>query len=197
MPSTQPSLSTTPELTYGPMGRAMAEPMESDLLKAMQDHLNMERQAHTAYFATAIWFAERELRGFARYFRQESQGEQAHAEKFGDYLLARGQTIELHQIDVPRQAWTSAEDVMASSFLMESDLTSSLQQLYAIAERSGDIRSTVFLDPMVEQQVKSEHELAHLYGRVRFADHQSAALLIIDNELNNGQHQPASLQDNN
>ena len=51
----------------GPSGRAMAEPMNPELLSLFQHHLNMERQAHTAYFAAAIWFAERELRGFAQF----------------------------------------------------------------------------------------------------------------------------------
>ena len=51
-----------------------------------------------------------------------------------------------------------------------------------MAERESDIRTTVFLDPIIELQLQSEHEFAHLLGRVRFADRQAAALLIIDNE---------------
>lgn len=48
----------------GPSGRAIAEAIDPELLNAIQEHLNMERQAHASYFAAAIWFAERELRGF-------------------------------------------------------------------------------------------------------------------------------------
>ena len=65
----------------GPSGRAVAEVIAPDLLNAIQDHLNMERQAHAAYFAAAIWFAERELRGFSRFFRDESSSEHEHAAK--------------------------------------------------------------------------------------------------------------------
>ena len=72
----------------GPSGRAMAEPMNPELLSLFHQHLNMERQAHTAYFAAAIWFAERELRGFAQLFRDESNNEHQHAAKFSDYLIA-------------------------------------------------------------------------------------------------------------
>ena len=42
---------------------------------------------------------------------------------------------------------------MATSFLLECDLTTSLQQLYAMAERASDNRTTVFLDPIIEQQL--------------------------------------------
>ena len=70
--------------TYAsPCGRAIAEAMENELLQAIQHHLNKERQAHVAYFAAAIWCAERiELRGFASYFSEESKNEHIHAEKF-------------------------------------------------------------------------------------------------------------------
>ena len=194
MMTSSQSLRTVSNVAVGPVGRAKAEDMSPELLEALQQHLNMERQAHAAYFAAAIWFAERELRGFASYFRQESQSEHNHAAKFGEYLIARGQTVELHTIEAPRQSWKSPEEIMATSFLLEADVTTSLHQLYAIAERSNDVRTTVFLDPMVEKQVEAEHEFAHLLGRVRFANDQAAALLILDNELLEGRHAPATLQ---
>ena len=182
------------KINYGPAGRAIAEAIDSDLLNAIQDHLNMERQAHASYFAAAIWFAERELRGFTRFFRDESNSEHVHAAKFAEYIIARGQSVALKVVDAPMQSWGSPADVMASAFQMEVDVTASLQQLYSIAERVGDTRTTVFLDPMVEMQTQSEHEFSHLLGRVKFADNQAAALLLIDNELDQANNKPASLQ---
>lgn len=178
----------------GPSGRAVAEVIAPDLLNAIQEHLNMERQAHASYFAAAIWFAERELRGFSRFFRDESSSEHEHAAKFAEYIIARGQSVSLKAVEAPLQIWESPADVMASAFQMEVDVTSSLQQLYSMAERVTDTRTTVFLDPMVEMQTQSEHEFAHLLGRVKFADNQAAALLLIDNELDQGNNKPASLQ---
>ena len=76
---------------------------------------------------------------------------------------------------------------------MEADVTSSLHQIYSMADRSSDVRSTTFLDPNVDAQVTSENRFAHLLGRVRFAQNQPAALLIIDGELSEGRHEPAKL----
>ena len=190
------SMLNIPTIQAGPSGRAVAEQMNSDLLAAFQLHLNMERQAHTVYFAAALWCAERELRGFAQFFRDESLSELQHSAKFADYLIARGQTVELHDLPAPEQKWVMPVDLMATSFQMEVDVTTSLQQLYAFAERSSDTRTTVFLDPMIEKQTQSEHEFAHLLGRVRFADNQASALLLIDNELELGKFKPASMQTN-
>jgi ferritin len=187
------SNTATAAVTIGPAGRAVAQPMDSALVEALQQHLTMERQASATYFGMAIWFAERELRGFSHFFKHEAKSEQEHAAKFADYLIARGQTVVLQDVVAPRQSWTSAEEIMAASFQMEADVTTSLQQLYAMAERSSDLRTTVFLDPIVDNQVDSENEFAHLLGRVRFAQGQPAAMLIIDGELADGHHSPAKL----
>jgi ferritin len=167
--------------------------MEAALVEALQNHLTMERQASAAYFAMAIWFAERELRGFCHFFKQEAHGEQEHAAIFADYLIARGQTVTLQELAAPRQEWISPEQIVAASFQLEADVTSSLQQIYAMAERAADLRTTVFLDPIVDAQVDAESEFAHLLGRVRFCQGQPAALLIVDGELSKDQHSPAKL----
>ena len=178
----------------GPAGRAMAEPMSAELLDLMEAHLNLERQSAADYFAAAIWFAERELTGFAEHLRDEAKQEQEHAAKFADYLISRGQTVELDTIEPPRQQWANVEEVIANVFQMEADVTTSVLQLYATAERDSDVRSTVFFDGVIDEQRLSEHEAAYLLGRVKFAANQPAALMIIDGELREEEAKPASLQ---
>ena len=53
-----------------------------------------------------------------------------------------------------------------------------------MAERSNDTRTTVFLDPVIDEQIKSEDDMAYLLGKVKFANNDPSALFIIDNELN-------------
>ncbi|MCT0227792.1 ferritin [Synechococcus sp. CS-1331] len=183
----------THAVATGPAGRAMAQPMDASLLEGLQQHLTMERQASATYWAMAIWFGERELRGFCEYLKGEAGNEQQHAAQLADYLLARGQTVSLEALAAPRQQWRNAEEIFAAIFQLEADVTSSLQQLYVMAERASDVRSTVFLDPMVQGQIASEHEAAHLLGRIRFAQANPAAMLVIDGELSEGKHAPASL----
>jgi ferritin len=177
----------------GPAGRAMAQPMEASLLEGLQQHLTMERKASADYWAMAIWFAERELRGFAHFLKGESVDEQHHAGLVADYLIARGQSVALEPLPAPSQVWSSVEDVFAAVFRMEAEVTTSLQQLYALAERAGDVRTTVFLDPIVQGQIEAEHQAAHLLGRVRFAQNDPAALLVIDGELSADRHEPTSM----
>ena len=167
----------------GPSGRAMAEPMQAQLVEALIQHLTMERNASAQYFAISLWFAERELRGFSGFFKQEAQTEQEHAAKFSEYLIARGQTVLLEELSAPKQDWLDIQEIFKASFQMEADVTTSLHQIYASAERESDYRTNVFLDPIIEGQTSSEDEFAYLLGKVKFTQNQPAALLLIDSEL--------------
>ena len=177
------SLQFSQSLKFGSSGRAIAQEIDGSLLENLFEHLTMERNANVQYFSMSLWFKERELRGFSSFFLKESKDELEHAYKFTDYLIARGQNVDLDGLSKPIQKWQSIQDLIAYAFNMEADLTISLQQLYAISERTSDIRTNVFLDPIVESQIKSEDEFAHILGKVKFSGENPSALLIVDEYL--------------
>ena len=179
----QSASSSSIGLNLGPSGRAIAQPIDVDLLEALYQHTSLERVSSAQYLAMSLWFLEREFRGFSRFFKQESLSEQEHGFKFAKYIIARGQNVVLDEITKPVQDWKSVEDLVTLSFQLEADVTTSVQQLYSMAERSNDTRTTVFLDPVVDEQIKSEDEMAYLLGKVKFANNDPSALFIIDNEL--------------
>ena len=181
---TENNLKTQKLVNFGPSGRAVAQPMDLGLLDNLFEHLTMERYANVQYFSNYLWFKERDLAGFASFFLSESQGEMEHAQKFADYLIARGQNVKLRELPEPIQNWDSIEDLISYSFNMEADLTSSLQQIYSISERISDTRTNVFLDPIIDAQTNSEDEFAHILGKVKFANKQPSAVLLIDSDLN-------------
>ena len=177
------ALNQKSKIRFGPSGRAVSQEIENDLLDNILQHLTMERNANVQYFSMSLWFQERDLNGFSSFFLKESKDELEHAYKFTDYLIARGQNVDLQALSKPQQEWESIQDLIAYAFNMEADLTISLQQLYAISERTSDIRTNVFLDPIVESQIKSEDEFAHILGKVKFSGENPSAILIVDEYL--------------
>ena len=180
----QSATSNSIHINVGPSGRAVAQPMDNDLLEALYQHTSLERVSSAQYLAMSLWFLERELRGFSSFFKKESLSEQEHGFNFAKYMISRGQTVELDVVTKPIQEWKTVQELVKLSFQMEADVTTSIQQLYSLAERSNDTRTCVFLDPVVEEQIKSEDEMAYLLGKVKFANNDPSALFIIDNELN-------------
>jgi len=180
---TESALNRASKVYFGPSGRAISQEIENDLLDNILQHLTMERNANVQYFSMSLWFQERDLNGFSSFFLKESKEELEHAYKFTDYLIARGQNIDLHELVKPIQQWESIQDLISYAFNMETEITISLQQLYAISERTSDIRTNVFLDPIVESQIKSEDEFAHILGKVKFSGENPSAILLVDEYL--------------
>ena len=108
---TENNLKTSKLINFGPSGRAVAQPIDDDLLVNFYEHLTMERYANVQYFSIYLWFQERDLNGFASYYLRESQGEMEHAHKFANYFIARGQTVKLSELPAPIQDWDSIEDI--------------------------------------------------------------------------------------
>ena len=179
----QSPTSTSLGVNIGPSGRAIAQPMDVDLIDALCQHTSLERVSSAQYLAMSLWFLERELRGFSSYFKNESLSEQEHGFNFAKYMIARGQTVELEEVTKPIQEWNTVQELISLSFQMEADVTTSIQQLYSMAERANDTRTTVFLDPVIDEQIKAEDEMAYLLGKVKFAKDDPSAIFIIDNEL--------------
>tara|TARA_Y100001978_G_scaffold192988_1_gene198639 strand:- start:8363 stop:8917 length:555 start_codon:yes stop_codon:yes gene_type:complete len=171
------------KLNFGPSGRAVSQEFENVLLDNLLQHLTMERNANVQYLAMSLWFKERDLNGFSHFFLKESEDELMHAYKFADYLIARGQNVSLDELPAPIQKWSSIEELVSYSFNMETDLTASIQQLYAISERTSDVRTNVFLDPIIESQIKSEDQFAHILGKVKFSNDNPSAILLVDKSL--------------
>ena len=176
-------IKATTKVNFGLSGRAIAQDLDEVLLENLYQHLTMERIASVQYYAISLWFQEKDLSGFSSFFLKESKDEMDHAYIFSNYLIARGQRVKLHELEKPIQDWQGIEDIISYAFNMEADLSRSLHQLYSMADRSLDSRTSVFLDPIMEGQIKSEDEFAHLLGQVKFSANQPSALLILDNEL--------------
>jgi len=181
----QSTTSNSIGLITGPSGRAIAQPVDPSLLEALYQHTSLERVSSAQYLAMSLWCLERELRGFSSFYKKESLSEQEHGFNFAKYIIARGQNVVLDEVTKPIQDWKTIDELVALSFQMEADVTTSVQQLYSMAERTNDTRTSVFLDPVIDEQIKSEDEMAYLLGKVKFASNDPSALLIIDNELNN------------
>ncbi len=177
------ALNQKSKIHFGPSGRAVSQEIENNLLDNILQHLTMERNANVQYFSMSLWFKERDLNGFSSFFLNESKDELEHAYIFTDYLIARGQKVDLHELAKPIQQWESIQDLISYAFNMEAELTISLQQLYAISERTSDIRTNVFLDQIVESQIKSEDQFAHILGKVKFSGENPSAILIVDEYL--------------
>jgi ferritin len=160
--------------------------MNSDLLNGLNEHLRLEFRAAHEYLAMAIWLAEHDLPGFSKWMRQQSADELMHAQRIIDHLVERDQKVVLPAIDAPPTGWKSAEALCAHVLKNEQEVTASINNLYAMAEKAKDRPTTVMLQWFVTEQMEEEAAARALLGRIRLAGNSGVGLLMIDQELSSG-----------
>jgi ferritin len=160
--------------------------MNSDLLNGLNEHLKLEFRASHEYLAMSIWLAEHDLPGFAKWMRQQSSDELVHAQRIIDHLVERDQTVVLPRVEAPPTTWTSAEALCQHILKNEQDVTGSINNLYAIAEKTKDRPATVMLQWFVTEQMEEEAAARAILGRIRLAGNSGLGLLMVDQELSSG-----------
>jgi len=160
--------------------------MTPDLLKGLNAHLTLEFRASHEYLAMSIWLAEHDLPGFAKWMAQQSADERMHAQRIIDHLVERDQKVKLPAVSAPPMDWKSAEALCAHVLRNEQDVTASINDLYAAAEKAKDRPATIMLQWFVNEQMEEEASARAVLGRIRLAGGTGVGLLMIDQELAGG-----------
>lgn len=159
--------------------------MKEAVRDAMGDQIKHEFYSAYLYLSMAGSFEVANLPGFAHWMRRQAQEEQEHAMKFYDFLLDRGESVQLQPIDAPPYTFRSALDAVEQALEHEKEITARIHALYDLATQEKDYPAQVLLNWFVTEQVEEEKSATDLAERLRMAGEDGAALLLLDGELGN------------
>jgi ferritin len=157
----------------------MPEPLE----KAFNAQVAMELASANAYLQMGAWFSFSDLPGMATWMRTQAAEERSHADRFLDFLLDRGARVVIGAIDAPRSDFGTPLEAFEASLAQEEAVTASIHDLYRLATELGDLSSFPFLQDFISEQNEEEATVSTIVQRLRLADGQGGALLLIDSEL--------------
>lgn len=153
---------------------------------AINDHLALEFQASHTYLAMSIWLRERDLIGFSSYMLDKSTEERGHASRMIAYLVDNECQVQLPTIESPEREFGTVKELFEKVYSMEKTVTVSINNIYTLSEKEGDRAATAMLDWFVEEQVKEESEARFVLKRLRLADSNTAALILLDQQFLDG-----------
>lgn len=156
--------------------------MSNKLAKAYNDQIALEFSSSHAYLQLAAYFADRSLSGFEAWMRGQAAEEREHALKFFDFVLDRGNGVELGAIDAPGAPPTSALKAFEIALSHEQRVTASIAALLELAQSEGDGASYPILQWFMTEQVEEESSVGEIVDQLRFADGNAAAVLMLDRE---------------
>lgn len=156
--------------------------MDGKVKDLINDQITHEFYAAYLYLAMAAHFEEANLGGFAQWFRMQAKEEAAHAMRLFDYMVERGERIELKQIDKPPVDFGAPVDAFKAALAHEQKVTGLINKIYEAAVGAKDYPTQVMLQWFIEEQVEEEDTTGTAVERLEMAGESNAALMFLDNE---------------
>jgi len=148
--------------------------------------INMELHASYVYMSMAAYFDRDDvaLHGFAKRFRENSDEERDHAEKFIKYQNMRGGRVVFQDVAKAKtDDWNSALSAVEASLELEKKVHESLLEMHKVADSHGDAQLTDFIEgEYLKEQVEAQKEIGDLITKMKRAG-DALGLHIIDKEL--------------
>ena len=165
------------------MSESAQTPMKSEVRVALNEQIKHEFYSSYLYLSMAGSFEVANLPGFAHWMRKQSEEEREHAMKFFDFLLDRGEHVQLQAIDQPPYAFRSPLDTFEQALEHEKEITSRIYKLYELSVQENDYPAQILLSWFITEQVEEEKAATDIVERLRMAGEDSAALILLDKEL--------------
>lgn len=157
------------------------------LTKKMQDalnkHLNEEFFSSYMYLSMSAYFEEKNFKGFANWFRIQSQEEYMHAMKFYSFIIQAGGDVSLKEIGAPKTNWKSVTDAFKDTLAHEKKITGLIHKLVEQAMLAKDYATNNFLQWFVTEQVEEENTVEEILHKLEMIGDNKGGLYMLDKEL--------------
>lgn len=157
--------------------------MHARVVEAINRQINSELSASYSYLAMSAYCEGRQFTGAARWLRLQSQEEYSHAMKLFDFVLARGENVELQAIERPRVAFNTIANVFERALEQEQEVSRQIDSLYEVAFAEKAFAAVAELQWFLTEQVEEEKVGREIVARFKMVGNDAASLLDLDREL--------------
>ncbi|MDP9495536.1 MAG: ferritin [Actinomycetota bacterium] len=157
--------------------------MPEDLEAAFNRQVTMELISASAYLQMAAFFAESNLVGMSAWMRAQAGEERAHADRFLDFVLDRGNRVRIGDAPAPVAEFAGPEEAFQAALDQERAVTEAIHDLYRLASDRGDLASFPFLQAFIAEQNEEESTVQTILDRLKLASGDSGAIFLLDHEL--------------
>ena len=153
------------------------------MIDALNNHLNEEFYSSYLYLSIAAYFASKNLKGFANWFKVQSQEEYGHGLKFYGFIHQVGGKVNLKAIKAPKTNWKSILDVFAETLAHEKHITGLINKLVGQAIQEKEYATNNFLQWFVTEQVEEEATVEEIINKLEMIGDAKSGLFMMDREL--------------
>ena len=133
--------------------------LSKKLEDAINKQINVELWSAYLYLSMSTHFANEGLPGVSNWFEMQFNEEQDHAMKFMNYMVAKGNKVELQPIKKVDTSWETVLKAFEDSLAHEKVVTANINELVAIAREEKDFATDNMLQWFVSEQVEEEESV--------------------------------------
>ena len=164
--------------------------LSNEMEAAINKQINAEFWSAYLYLSMSAHFAHEGLPGFANWFRVQFQEEQDHAMKFMNYLIAKGNKVELTPIEKVDTSWESLLKAFQDTLDHERVVTSLINNLVSIARSENDYATENMLQWFVNEQVEEEETAQGMIDSLKLIGSNGFGIYTMDKELGQRSYTP-------
>ncbi|UOY92361.1 ferritin [Ectobacillus sp. JY-23] len=152
--------------------------------------IQIEHVSSTLYLAMSNYMNKLNFKGMGTWLRLQSEEERLHMLKLMDYLVNRGGTVELKAVPAQPTEYGTPLETFQKVLEHEQFVTNSYRQAYDYVNKmNNDQQTLIIIQEFLKEQVDEEAQSQTIVDRLKLAQNNPAAVLLLDQEL--GQRQPA------
>ena len=167
--------------------------MEQEVLKLLNEQVNMEFYSAYLYLDMAGYYADQSLSGFENWFYVQTQEERDHALLFRQYILNNGEEVVLTSIAGPEKKYQNFREPLVAALEHEKLVTASINNIYEAAYRCRDFRTMQFLDWFIKEQGEEEKNSDDNIKKYDLFANDPKGLYMLDNEMKARMYAPPTL----
>lgn len=157
--------------------------LKEKMLNALNEQINAEQYSALLYLSMSAYFHDKGLPGFANWMYIQYQEELTHANKIFNYVVERGEKVELKAIQQMPVNWDGIIEVFEETLKHEQHVTSLINNLVDIALEVGDHATQSFLRWFVDEQVEEEANVEEILDSLRLIQGQGNGIFMLDREM--------------
>lgn len=166
--------------------------LSNEMEAAINKQINAEFWSAYLYLSMSTHFANEGLPGFANWFKVQFQEEQDHAMKFMNYLISKGNKVELKPIEKVDTSWESLLKAFEVTLNHERVVTSLINNLVSIARKENDYATENMLQWFVSEQVEEEETAQGMIDSLKLIGNNGFGIYTMDKELAQRTYTPVS-----
>jgi ferritin len=149
--------------------------------------ISIEHVSSTLYLAMSAYMGKQNFTGMATWLRLQSEEERGHMLTLINYVVDKEGTVVLESIPAQPSNFGTPLETFQKVLAHEQFVTNSYRQAYNYVNQA-DPQAAVIIQDFLREQIDEEAQAQTIISRLRLAENNPSALLLIDQEL--GQRQP-------